>query len=174
MVPQTLTCVSALSSSRGASDVPHVLQPANRADRAEFRAASLYGAGYWCAESVLKTVNEIAGLPLPQEVTRVASGFCEGFGGSRCACGALAGAVMAVGLLAGRDGPDDAWQPSYDAAGELRRRFSDDQDATTCDEIVARIGDMDAPARWAHCAELVGHSARWVVEIAEREGWLAR
>jgi C_GCAxxG_C_C family probable redox protein len=146
--------------------------PLARAERAELRATTLYESGYWCAESVVKTVNEIAGQPLPAQVMRMASGFCEGIGGSRCTCGALAGAVMAAGLLGGREGPDDAWEPSYDAAGELRRRFVADQNATDCGEVVTRIGDMDSPERWAHCAELVGRSARWVVEIAETEGWL--
>ena len=133
----------------------------------------LYESGYWCAESVLKAVNEVAGEPLPPDAMRLTSGFCEGFGGSRCTCGALAGAVMAVGMFCGRLGPDDPWEPSYEAAGELRRRFVEDQGAGTCDEIVSAIGDMDLPQRWAHCAELVGKCARWVVEIAEAEGWLA-
>jgi C_GCAxxG_C_C family probable redox protein len=146
--------------------------PLGRPERAELRAATLYASGYWCAEAVVTTVNEIAGQPLPPQAMRMASGFCEGFGGSRCTCGALAGAVMAAGLLGGREGPQDAWEPSYDAAGELRRRFIADQDASACGEVVARIGDMDSPERWAHCTELVGKSARWVVEIAEIEGWL--
>ena len=79
---------------------------------------------------------------------------------------------MASGMLAGRDGPDDDWRPSYDAAAELRRRFVAEQDATTCDEIVARIGGMHLPQRWTHCAELVGICTRWVVEIAEQQEWL--
>jgi len=132
----------------------------------------LYESGYWCGESVLKTVNEVAGHPLPPEITRLASGFCEGIGGSRCTCGALAGAVMAAGLFSGRYGPDDPWEPSYDAAGELRRRFVEDQDAATCDEIVSAIGGMHLPRRWTHCAELVGRNARWVIEIAEANGWI--
>jgi C_GCAxxG_C_C family probable redox protein len=140
-----------------------------RAERAELRASTLYESGYWCAESVVKTVNEIAGEPMPAEVMRLASGFCEGFGGSRCTCGALAGSVMAIGMLSGRVGPDDDWRPSYDAAGELQQRFVADQNATTCDEIVARIGGMHLPQRWAHCAELVGRCTRWVIEIAETE-----
>lgn len=102
----------------------------------------------------------------------MASGFCEGFGGSRCTCGALAGAVMAVGMLAGRDSPGDAWEPSYDAAGELRRRFVEEQSATTCEEIATRMGGMRHPARWAHCAELCGSCAEWVVGIGEENGWL--
>ncbi len=145
----------------------------SRAEQAELRASSLYESGYWCAESVLKAVNEIASEPLPPQVTRVASGFCEGFGGSRCTCGALAGAVMAAGLLCGREEPSDAWEPSYDAAGELCKRFVEDERASTCEEVVAPFGDMGAPGRWVHCADLVGRCARWVVEIAEREGWLA-
>ena len=141
--------------------------------RAELRAAVLYESGYWCAESVLKAVNELSGEPLPSRVVRVASGFCEGFGGSRCTCGALAGAVMAAGLLCGREEPGDPWEPSYEAAGELRRRFVEDQNASTCDEVVSAIGDMDAPERWVRCTELVGKCARWVVEIAEEQGLLA-
>lgn len=142
------------------------------AEKAEMAAAEYYEAGYWCGESVVKAVNEALGHPMPPEVFRMASGFCEGLGGSRCICGALAGGVMASGLLAGRTSPKDAWEPSYDAAAELRRRWMDDQEAETCDEVVTRIGGMHLPERWAHCTMLVGRTARWVIEIAEAEGWL--
>ena len=142
----------------------------NLAEQAEFSAASLYEAGYWCGEAVLKTINDVAPKPLSGDVARLASGFCEGLGGSRCTCGALAGSVMAAGLLTGRSAPGDAWEPVYDFAGELRRRFVADQDAEGCDAIVARIGDMDDPVRWAHCTQLVGRCARWVVEIAQERG----
>lgn len=142
------------------------------ADRADFRASELYEQGCHCGESVVKAVNEVAGQPLPPEVMRMASGFCEGLGGSRCICGALAGGVMAIGLLAGRESADEPWDPSYYASAELRRRWVEDQQAETCDEVVARIGGMRLPQRWAHCTLLVGRTARWVVEIGEREGWL--
>lgn len=144
------------------------------ADSTEFAAASYYEQRYWCGEAVLKAVNETLGSPLPDDVSRLASGFCEGLGGSRCICGALAGGVMACGMVTGRSGPRDAWEPSYDAAGELRRRWTADQKAESCDEVVRRIGDMDDPRRWAHCAELVGHTARWVIEILDEGGYLAR
>lgn len=151
-----------------------VLSPerATRAEQADISAASLYESGYWCGEAVLKTVNDLVAEPFPGDVSRLASGFCEGLGGSRCTCGALAGSVMAAGLLAGRTGPQDAWEPVYDIAGELRRRFVADQDADSCDAIVTRIGDMGDPERWAHCTLLVGKCARWVVEIAEERGLL--
>jgi C_GCAxxG_C_C family probable redox protein len=149
--PRPLTAVPALS----------------RAEEAELAASSYYEQGYWCGESVVKAVNDTLGHPMPPEVFKMASGFCEGLGGSRCICGALAGGVMASGLVAGRSSAQDEWEPSYDAAGELRRRWIEDQDAETCDDVVTRIGGMHLPERWAHCTMLVGRTARWVIEIAE-------
>jgi C_GCAxxG_C_C family probable redox protein len=143
-----------------------------RADRAESRASELYESGYWCGEAVLLAVNETVGGRMPADIMRLASGFCAGFGGSRCTCGALAGAVMAAGVFAGRTGPDDPWEPVYDFAGELRRRFVFDQRAETCDDIVTRIGSMHLPERHAHCTVLCASSARWVIEIAEERGLL--
>jgi C_GCAxxG_C_C family probable redox protein len=142
-------------------------------ERAELKASMYYEAGYHCGESVVKAVNEVLGEPVPDEqVVRLASGFCEGLGGSRCICGALAGSVMATGLISGRTAPTDPWEPSYDAAGELRRRFVLDQCAETCDDVVRKIGDMHLPERWAHCTLLVGTCARWVIEIAQERGQL--
>lgn len=149
-----------------------VVPSLSRAEEAEMRAATFYEQGFHCGESVVRAVNEVAGHPLPPEASRLASGFCEGLGGSRCICGALAGGTMACGLLAGRESSDEPWEPAYYATAELRRLWIDDQDAETCDDVVARIGGMHLPERWAHCTMLVGRTARWVVEIGEREGWL--
>lgn len=148
------------------------VETATLADRARERAEHLYATGLWCGEAVLTAVNDVAGHPMPPEVTRLASGFCEGFGGSRCTCGALAGAVMAAGIFSGRTEPQDAWEPVYDAAGELRRRFVQDQDASTCDEIARRHGGMRMPERWAHCTVLCGTMAAAVVEITAGQGLL--
>jgi C_GCAxxG_C_C family probable redox protein len=156
------------ANSTGVSRSLTELAPLSTAEQAEFAASSYYESGYWCGESVVKAVNEALGHPMPPEVFRMASGFCEGLGGSRCICGALAGGVMASGLTVGRTSPDDDWEPSYDAAGELRRRWIEDQGAVSCDEVVVRIGGMHHPERWAHCTMLVGRTARWVVEIAEQ------
>lgn len=162
-----LRCLQMLPDARPASSPIFSV-----ADEVELKASMYYEAGYHCGESVVKAVNEVLGQPLPSEVMRMASGFCEGLGGSRCMCGALAGGVMAAGLVLGRRSPEDPWEPSYDAAGELRRRFVEDQRAETCDDVVSRIGDMHLPERWAHCTLLVGRMARWVVEITEEQGRL--
>lgn len=143
-------------------------------DEVEARAGALYAAGYHCSEAVLTAVNEALGCPMPREIARLASGFCEGLGGSRCICGALAGGVMALGLASGRVGPSDPWEPAYEGAAELRRRWIEDQRASTCAEVVDRIGGMELPERWLHCTELVGRTARWVVELIARNAVSAR
>ena len=142
------------------------------ADEVESAAARYYEAGFHCGESVLRAINDVAPSPLPVESLRLASGFCEGFGGSRCVCGALAGAVMGVGLLAGREHNTDAWEPTYYASGELNARWVAHEEASSCEQVAERYGGMRHPQRWAHCTELCGSCARWVVEIAEENGWL--
>lgn len=142
------------------------------AQRAEYLASSYYEAGFHCGEAVVKAVNEVVGHPLPAEVYRMASGFCEGISGSRCTCGALAGGVMALGILGGRDAADEPWQPVWDATTQLRRNFFEDQGTTECDPISERHGGMRHPQRWAHCTDLVGRTARWVIESAQESGWL--
>jgi len=141
-----------------------------RAEAAEQRAAELYASRMWCGESLLKAVDEVLSEPMPLEFVRLASGFCAGFGGSRTTCGALAGAVMAAGLICGRENERDAWEPVWEFAGELQRRFVADQGTDTCGVIVERIGEMGDPERWAHCGALTGRCARWVIEIAEDRG----
>jgi C_GCAxxG_C_C family probable redox protein len=140
------------------------------ADEVESTAAGYYETGYWCGESVLKAVNDALGNPMPAETFRLASGFCEGLGGSRCVCGALAGGVMATGLFVGRISPHEPWEPSYEAAAKLRERWMADQQAATCEEVAVRFGGMERPERWAHCTLLVGRTARWVIEMAEEAG----
>lgn len=142
------------------------------AEATELRAGELYSQRFWCGESVLKSVNEAVGLPMDPQFVRLASGFCAGYGGSRTSCGALAGAVMAAGLLCGRRDASDPWEPVWEFAGELERRFAADQDAVTCAAIVERIGEMGDDARWEHCTGLTGRCARWVIEIAAERGML--
>lgn len=141
-------------------------------ERAGSLAASYYEAGFHCGESVLRAVNEVAGAPMPPGSFRMASGFCEGISGSRCTCGALAGGVMAMGLLGGRTEATQPWEPIWDATAKLREEFATDQSTTLCEPISEAHGGMDHPLRWAHCTDLVGRTAAWVVRIAEENSWL--
>ncbi len=135
-------------------------------------ATALYDRGWFCGEAVLKVVNARAPRPLPDSVVRLGSGFCEGMGGAGCTCGALAGAVMAIGLLRGREEATEEWEPSFDASRELHDWFHESFRASCCRTIVRPFGGMEGEGRHEHCAAITGATAGRVVELAESHGWL--
>jgi C_GCAxxG_C_C family probable redox protein len=106
---------------------------------------------YNCSETMLVAANEAYGLGLDERALHVASPFGGGMGRER-ACGALTGALMALGAMRSRD-----WSHRDDRLGELRdefvRRFEE------------RFGSLDcAEIKKTHRSETRGCQA--VVEIA--------
>jgi C_GCAxxG_C_C family probable redox protein len=65
------------------------------------KAIEYFDSGFNCAESVL-----LASVGKQQNVPRVATGFGGGMGRMGEVCGALTGALMALGVKGGRDEPD--------------------------------------------------------------------
>ena len=71
--------------------------------KVEKKAEEMFGEdGLWCAESVLTAVSDEAGIVSPL-IPRIATGFCSGTAQTRGMCGAVAGGVMALGIVYGRD-----------------------------------------------------------------------
>ena len=66
------------------------------------RARKNFSLGYNCAECVVESVLSLVDTGLPPEVKKVATGFGGGVGLYGDTCGALAGAIMAVGAVHGR------------------------------------------------------------------------
>lgn len=66
------------------------------------RARKNFSLGYNCAECVTEAVLSLVDTGLPPEVKKVATGFGGGVGLYGDTCGALAGAVLAVGAVHGR------------------------------------------------------------------------
>jgi len=66
------------------------------------KAVELFDSGYNCTEAVLFALTEKFSQKTPF-IPRIATGFGGGVGRSGSICGALSGAVMAVGLLRGCD-----------------------------------------------------------------------
>ena len=116
--------------------------------------------GYNCAESVLKTLMEELELDVPPETLKAATGFGGGIGGTGCTCGALAGGVMAIGLVCGRT---EAGDPSAAVArglsGELQRMFSQ-RHGSTCCRVLTRALERGTQERKDRCAVLTGEMAR--------------
>ncbi len=66
------------------------------------RARKNFSLGYNCAECVMEAVLSLIDTGLPPEVKKMATGFGGGVGLFGDSCGAIAGAVMAVGAVHGR------------------------------------------------------------------------
>ena len=96
------------------------------------RALELIRADWLCAEIVLKSVTEAHGVSSPL-IPRIATPLCAGMGRSGGPCGALSGALLALGVLRGRDEPDrEAWLTVQPQAHALTTRFAHRFGATTC------------------------------------------
>ena len=68
------------------------------------------GRGYFrqglnCTECVLRTFMDIYEVEFSDEIICMATGFGGGMGHTKNTCGAITGAVMALGLLKGRRNP---------------------------------------------------------------------
>ena len=94
-------------------------------------AAAEHFSGLYCAEGVLLAVAEAAGLATDL-VPRIATGFCSGL--SRCGglCGAVAGGVMAISMVHGRDCAEDSVQPTYARVTALRKGIAEKWGSINC------------------------------------------
>lgn len=71
-------------------------------DAIKQRARKNFSLGYNCAECVLEAVLSLVDTGLPRETLKLATGFGGGVGLFGDTCGALTGAIMAVGAVYGR------------------------------------------------------------------------
>ncbi len=65
----------------------------------------------------------------------IAFGFAGGIGNTGAVCGAVAGAVMAIGLKLGRADTMDEGLRRLAVAGEFRRRFEAEMETSSCREL---------------------------------------
>ena len=115
-------------------------------------------------------------LGIQQEVIpRIATAFGGGVGGTGSVCGALVGAVMAIGLRHGRQHPSERDARVYALTQELRRRFEAEMGHIECRELtgmdlstpegVKRFYASDVPQRV--CLPAVGVAYGAVMELLE-------
>jgi len=126
--------------------------PASPSDPA-VRAAQLFAAGISCAPAVLAAFAPRLGMDEAQ-AARAASCFGGGMAGSARICGAVTGAMMAVGLAHGpglRADPD-AKKAAYERTRELWRRFTERHGSIECREILGV--DISTPEGHRKAAEL--------------------
>ena len=113
------------------------------------QAAELFSQGFNCAQAVLASFVERMGRGCCIERSaafHVAQGFGGGMGRTGQTCGAITGAIMAIGLTHGMTDPARPAQRdiAYRLVGELFARFKQRHGSIGCHELIGL--DLSTPA----------------------------
>jgi cysteine synthase A len=147
-------------------------EAADTSPRDEKKASELalyyFKNGLSCSEAMLKAFNEKYKLGLPEHCLRIASGFGAGMGESGCACGAVTGATMVFGLIAGRKKAYESNRLAFLAANELQRRFRE-KNRSVCCRVLTRGVEWYSAEQKVLCEGYEMTSAEIAEEIIETQ-----
>ncbi len=116
------------------------------------KAAHYFGNGFHCAEAVATAVIEAVGDD-PSEASAHATAFGGGFGRTFAeACGALSGALIAIGHLYGRREPGRDWDLPAMLGAKVRQGLLDEYGTAHCATLRDRFGEE---RQMAECRKLV-------------------
>ena len=135
------------------------------------RAKQHFVSGYKCAESVLLSVAEEQGIE-NELIPSLASGFCSGMARTGGLCGAVAGGVMALGLVYGRQNKEQSSDKIYAIEKVFLKDFTNKFGSTCCEDLVHC--DFNTPEGQAHfndnklylkCYQMVEESTEMVLDL---------
>jgi len=106
-------------------------------------------------------------------IPRIASGFGGGIGNTGSVCGAVAGGVMAIGLIMERGDTVEEWFRMAEVVKEFRRRFEAEMETINCSELTGldftethsleELMNSDIPQ--TVCFPAVGLAYRLVIDL---------
>lgn len=141
-------------------------------DSVRQHAEELFGAGLFCAESVVLAIAKAEGVE-SSLLPRVATALCSGMGRTCGPCGALTGAVLGVSLVLGRSTPSESVQPAYLATQRLVKLFEDQFGSRDCMTLLdgCDLNTPDGQARFKEqglarrCAAYTGGAAQIAARV---------
>ena len=145
----------------------------------EERARQLFLEGYNCAQAVFCAFCEDMGMDIGQ-AARLSSSFGGGMGRLREVCGAVSGALLAMGSLIGYDDPKspDAKAAHYHLVQDYAARFKARNGTIICRELLRDVPTMPGGAPEARtpefyarrpCLRLVGEAAAILEEMLSEQ-----
>jgi len=142
-------------------------------------AVTRFQEGFSCSQAVFSPYAEAMGLD-KDTALKIAGTFGGGMGRTGQTCGAVTGAIMALGLKYGATDPADkeTKEQAYVQAQEFARRFQARNDGLSCKELLGcDIGTTDGHnmARELNlyktvCPKLVGDAAEIVEALLADQG----
>jgi C_GCAxxG_C_C family probable redox protein len=101
------------------------------------KARDYFKQDYNCAQSVLLAMQEYYGIRSNRLIPRIATAFGGGIGRRGSLCGALTGAIMAIGLKHGTDGTALVEkEKAYEIALKFYDRFVKEYGSPFCRELI--------------------------------------
>ncbi|XER07723.1 hypothetical protein SRRS_33160 [Sporomusa rhizae] len=95
---------------------------------------------------------------ISDEALRMASGFGGGgLGHAGCLCGALAGSIIVLGMIQGRDNKEQSRNPIYTSAQEFHDFFREKFGATCCRALNPH--SFDSKEHLRNCIKITGNTA---------------
>lgn len=131
------------------------------------RAENLYeNHRLCCSESLLLVLNHgFNGGLTAEQAKQLGAGFCGGIGEAGCICGALSGAIMGLGLLAGPHAKGGMNKKNFrQLTKKMHDRFHEHFSSTCC-RVLIQPFDKDKKGRSKFCADLTGTTAAMVAEL---------
>jgi len=131
--------------------------------------------GFYCSEAIVSSIRKNVDPDMPIELVAAASGFPIGAGRSRCMCGAVSGAIIALGYFFGRTTPkapsptDPQSKKCLDLVYELQESFRQNHKGVLCCHLHVKGMDMESGEHKAQCVAFTGEMAAKAAEIIARE-----
>jgi len=137
------------------------------------RSKQLFDSGFGCAESVLLAVCESKGTQSAL-IPRIASGFCGGVANTNSMCGAVAGGILALNVVYGRDNASESKDINYQKVQQFQKMFLTKFGSTNCSVLT----DCDLSTDEGHqkfkelnihqkCTDYTGEATKMVLELME-------
>ncbi len=128
---------------------------------------------YNCCETVLLAFSELLGME-SDIIPRIATPFGGGIHQRRHMCGALTGAIMAIGLRYGRSTPQGDREPVSERTGRIVEKFTEKYGSTNCIEVLGftpddleKVKRNKQQLRANICTPLIKQVAEWLWEELE-------
>jgi len=101
------------------------------------KAANHFKQDYNCAQSVLLTMQEYYGIRQNRLIPKIATAFGGGIGRRGSLCGALTGAIIAIGLKHGTNKPIlEEKEKAYKLARKFYEQFVKECSSPFCRELI--------------------------------------
>ncbi|EJE7234052.1 hypothetical protein A0J52_17175 [Clostridium sporogenes] len=120
---------------------------------------------FYCSEAVVKTIRDEFKIEVSDDAIAMASGFPVGMGGSGCTCGAIAGGIMALGMVFGRK---EAKDPIVAKSMELSKKLHDDfkkEHKSLCCRFLTKDMELGSKEHMDQCIAFTGEVAERVARI---------